>query len=141
MALHDDIIAVLRTLHDPEIPVNLHDLGLIRRVDVDSGGAVAVMMTLTTPNCPVADLLPEQVRSAIAGVEGVTSVSVEMTWEPAWTPRDLTDRGRAEMDLMGLDIDHMIAKLGSSFTDLTSPRMSPKDTSPRRPGPAGGPSR
>lgn len=140
MALHEDIIAVLRTLHDPEIPVNLHDLGLIRSVDVDDAGVVAITMTLTTPNCPVADLLPEQVRSAVAAMEGVSRVSVEMTWEPAWTPRDLTDRGRAEMELMGLDIDHMIAKLGSSFTDLTSPRTPPAGTNLRRPGPAAGPS-
>ena len=107
-----------------EIPVNLFDLGLIRDIAIDANGSVHISMTLTTPNCPVAELLPEQVRVAAASVDDVGEVTVELSWDPAWSPADLTARGRAEMELMGLDIEHMIAKHDSGLTDLTVRKTS-----------------
>ncbi len=123
-ALRDAIVAAVRQVKDPEIPVNLFDLGLIRDIAIDANGSVHISMTLTTPNCPVAELLPEQVRVAAASVDDVGEVTVELSWDPAWSPADLTARGRAEMELMGLDIEHMIAKHDSGLTDLTVRKTS-----------------
>ena len=81
--LHDRIIAVLRTIYDPELPVNIYDLGLIYDIDI-SGDAVNVRMTLTSPNCPVAGSMPAQVECAIKALDGVNEVCVELTWDPPW---------------------------------------------------------
>ena len=105
--LKDAIIKALRTVHDPEIPVNLFDLGLIYELDVSEAGDVRVRMTLTTPNCPVADMLPAQVKRAVEAVAGVRSAAVEIVWEPAWTPEKMSARARAEMELRGITVpDH-----------------------------------
>src|SRR5688572_26100708 len=80
--LKSDIIAALRKVHDPEIPINIYDLGLIYQLDVTSVGEVKVVMTLTTPNCPVAELIPNQVKKAVESVDGVESATVELTWTP-----------------------------------------------------------
>jgi FeS assembly SUF system protein len=100
--LKRDIIAALRGVHDPEIPVNIHDLGLIYKLDVDERGRVEVEMTLTTPNCPVAELIPVQVKKAIEGVPGVTSAHVALTWTPPWTAERMTDDARMTLDMMGI---------------------------------------
>ena len=76
-------------------------------------------MTLTTPNCPVADLMPTQVFEAVSMVEGVISAKVELCWEPAWTVADLSKRGRSVLELMDIDIDHMLAKIHDTTTGLT----------------------
>ncbi len=85
-ALTGPIVEVLRTIFDPEIPVNIFDLGLIYRVEIDAIGQVAVEMTLTTPNCPVAGSMPEQVRSTVLSVEGVMDCDLELVWDPPWHP-------------------------------------------------------
>ncbi|MGA2326733.1 MAG: SUF system Fe-S cluster assembly protein [Bryobacteraceae bacterium] len=86
--LRQEVIEALRSCYDPEIPVNIYDLGLIYELNVDEAGAVSVRMTLTAPNCPVAGSLPAQVERKIRAVAGVTDVEVELVWDPPW------DRGR-----------------------------------------------
>jgi FeS assembly SUF system protein len=85
MSLRDHVIAALRTVRDPELPVSVYDLGLIYTIEADSDGAVAILMTLTAPNCPTAGSLPGDVEHAVRVVPGVTGVHVELTFEPPWT--------------------------------------------------------
>jgi FeS assembly SUF system protein len=82
--LQDRIIEALRSCYDPEIPVNIYDLGLIYELNVDEAGAVSVRMTLTAPNCPVAGSLPGDVERKIRSVSGVKDVQVELVWDPPW---------------------------------------------------------
>ncbi len=119
--LREAIIKALRTVHDPEIPVNLYDLGLIYELGVSDEGDVAIRMTLTTPNCPVADMLPAQVKRAVEAVDGVRSAKVEIVWEPTWTPEKMSARARAEMELRGITVpDHS----GPRVTKLTFGRTN-----------------
>ena len=80
------IVEVLRTIFDPELPVNIYDLGLIYSVEVDAAGVATVQMTLTTPACPVAETLPPEVEAKVKSVDGVSDAHVELVWEPPWTP-------------------------------------------------------
>ena len=97
--LHDEIILALRQIFDPEIPVNIYDLGLIYGVEVASGHAV-VTMTLTTPNCPVAETMPGEVEMRVLGVPGVASAEVNLVWDPAWDPGKMTDEAKLEMGML-----------------------------------------
>ena len=97
--LHDRIIAVLRMIYDPELPVNIYDLGLIYDIDI-TGDAVNVMMTLTSPNCPVAGSMPAQVECAIKALDGVNKVCVELTWDPPWDSAGLSDEIRLALGLL-----------------------------------------
>ena len=116
--LQEQIIKAIKKVQDPELPINIYDLGLIRKVDID-GGKVQIDMTLTTPNCPVADLMPSQVFDEVSKVEDVVSVRVELVWEPSWTVADLTARGKAALELLDIDINHMIAKINENTTGIT----------------------
>ena len=116
--LNDGIIAAIKKVKDPELPINIYDLGLIRKIDVDDG-IVHIDMTLTTPNCPVADLMPSQVFDEVSKVDGVKSVRVELVWDPAWSVADLTKRGKAALELMDIDINHMLSKIHDNTTGLT----------------------
>ena len=99
-SLKERVIAVLRTIHDPEIPVNIYDLALVYEVDVDEAeGRVRVRMTLTSPACPVAGTLPGEVESRIQAIEGVQDVVVELVWEPPWTPELLSDEVKLQLGL------------------------------------------
>ena len=84
MKLEQQIVKTLKTIRDPEIPVNIYDLGLIYGVEASDAGDVKITMTLTAPNCPVAESLPAQVRSKVAALEGVKSVEVKLTFDPPW---------------------------------------------------------
>jgi len=95
----DAIIAAMRTVHDPEIPVNIYDLGLIYDLEIKSDGSVRVEMTLTTPNCPVAGDLPVWVAKAVAGIDGTGEVEIHLVWEPQWTPDRMTDEAKLALDL------------------------------------------
>ncbi len=86
--VENEIVEALKTVFDPEIPVNIYELGLIYDIDIQSEGAVQVKMTLTSPGCPVAGSLPGEVRDKVAGVPGVTSVDVELVWDPSLEPLD-----------------------------------------------------
>jgi FeS assembly SUF system protein len=99
MSLKDQIIAAMRKVYDPEMPVNIYELGLIYGVDVDDAGNVQVRMTLTAPNCPVAGILPGQVESAIRAVPGVTSVKLELTFDPPWTKDRMSEAAKLALGI------------------------------------------
>ncbi len=120
--LRDRVVKALRTVHDPEIPVNVYDLGLIYEVDVDDGSNVSIRMTLTAPNCPVADKIPADVEAAVRKVEGVSSVRAELVFEPAWSPEKMTQVGRMELLAMGVDPDRAKQQLTGGATGLTMGR-------------------
>jgi len=95
------IIDALRAIFDPELPVNIFDLGLIYEIEVSAEGDARVLMTLTAPNCPVAESLPGQVESAVREVAGVRSARVDLTWEPKWTPERLSDAAKLDLEFTG----------------------------------------
>ena len=97
--LIEPIIAALRTVHDPEIPVNIYDLGLIYRIAPDYQGSVEIDMTLTAPGCPVAGEMPNMVREALEKVEGIGTVTVSMTFDPPWTPERMSEEARLELNM------------------------------------------
>ena len=98
--LEDKVVDVLRTVYDPEIPINIHELGLIYEVDVSDEGHVHVVMTLTSPNCPVAESLPAEVETKVKGIHGVTGVKLELTWEPPWGPDKMTEAARLQLGMV-----------------------------------------
>lgn len=93
------IILALKGVYDPEIPVNIYDLGLIYTVDMNEEGHVDVQMTLTTPGCPVAQTFPGTVEQAVNQVEGVSDCTVELVWEPPWTQDRMTEAARLELGI------------------------------------------
>lgn len=97
--LRERVVEALRTVHDPEIPVNIYELGLIYELDVDAEGRVEVKMTLTSPACPVAGSLPGEVESKIKSVDGVQDAKVELTWDPPWSPEKMTEAARLQLGL------------------------------------------
>jgi FeS assembly SUF system protein len=98
--LKERIVTSLKTVYDPEIPVNIYDLGLIYTVDVDDEYFVDVAMTLTAPGCPVADSFPGIVENAVRGVVGVSDASVELTFDPPWTMELMSEEARLELGMM-----------------------------------------
>jgi len=92
--LRQQVVDVLRTCYDPEIPVDIYELGLIYGIDVDPGGNVYVRMTLTSPACPVAGSLPPEVESKIKALPGVSDVHVEVVWDPPWNPTMMSEAAR-----------------------------------------------
>jgi FeS assembly SUF system protein len=97
--IEQEVIEVLRTVYDPEIPVNIYEMGLIYDIDVDAAGRVMVRMTLTSPGCPVAGSLMPEVELKIAAVPGVTDVNVELVWDPPWDPSRMTDAARLQLGM------------------------------------------
>lgn len=98
--LKRQVIAAICECYDPEIPVNIYDLGLIYDVAVSETGKVDLVMTLTSPHCPVAEILPGQVKTRVEAVEGVDEVELELTWEPAWTPDLMSEAAKLELGFM-----------------------------------------
>jgi len=94
VASEEAVVEALRTVHDPEIPVNIYDLGLIYSHEIGKEGTVKIIMTVTAPACPVAGEMPQQVADAVAGVPGAGEVEVTLTWEPAWTPECMSEDAR-----------------------------------------------
>lgn len=99
-ALTERVVEALKTVRDPEIPINLVDLGLIYELIVNRDGTVYVEMTLTTPSCPVAGALPGEVQQAIAAVEGVEDVRVKLVWSPPWDRDRMTEEAKLELGLL-----------------------------------------
>ncbi|MFC5509099.1 MULTISPECIES: SUF system Fe-S cluster assembly protein [Hyphomicrobiales] len=97
--LTDDIIAALKTVYDPEIPSDIYELGLIYRVDISDDRHVAIDMTLTAPGCPVAGEMPGWVENAVSTVNGVSGVSVNMTFDPPWDQSRMSDEARVALDM------------------------------------------
>ena len=97
--LYEAVIAALKEIFDPEIPVNIYDLGLIYNVEINGGHAL-VTMTLTTPHCPVAESMPAEVEMRVGAVPGVGDAEVNLVWEPAWSPANMTDEARLELGML-----------------------------------------
>lgn len=97
--LKEKVIAALRSVFDPEIPVNIFDLGLIYGLEINGDGEVFIRMTLTSPNCPEAESLPSQVQIAAQAVEGIRSANVELVWEPPFTMDMLSEAARLQLNL------------------------------------------
>ncbi len=98
--IYEGVIAALRDIFDPEIPVNIYDLGLIYGVDVDQDGGVVVTMTLTTPHCPVAESMPGEVELRVGAVPGVRDAEVNLVWDPPWDPAKMSDEARLELGML-----------------------------------------
>ena len=99
-ALKQQVIQVLRTIYDPEIPVNIYDLGLIYELDVQESGAVSLRMTLTSAACPVAQTFPETVECAVNAVPGVSEARVDLVWDPPWTREMMSEAARLELGML-----------------------------------------
>jgi FeS assembly SUF system protein len=97
--LHDQVVAVLKTCFDPEVPVNIYELGLVYGIDVTAAGAVTIRMTLTSPACPVAGSLPGEVQTKIRAIPGVTDAKVDLVWDPPWDKNRMTEAARLELGL------------------------------------------
>jgi len=99
MSLQDQVMAALRTVYDPEMPVNVYELGLIYGVNVDETGRVDLQMTLTAPNCPVAESLPADVERAVRAVPGVTGVNLQLVFDPPWTKDRISEAGKLALGI------------------------------------------
>ena len=97
--LKQKIIKEIKKVYDPEIPVNIYELGLIYKIDIDKKNNVKVDMTLTTPNCPAADSLPKQVKEYIMNVKGVSDVKLNLVWEPPWDKSKMSEAAKLELNL------------------------------------------
>ncbi len=100
LQVEEAIVAMLKTVYDPEIPVNVYDLGLIYKVDVDSENNVTIDMTLTAPNCPAADFILEDIRMKVASIEGVKNVDVNLVFEPEWTKEMMSEEAKLELGFL-----------------------------------------
>jgi len=98
--LEDKIVNVYKNTYDPEIPVNIFELGLIYETNVSEDGKVNILMTLTTPNCPVAESLPEQIRQEVGYLTGVTNVELELTFDPPWDQDMMSEEAKLELGLL-----------------------------------------
>ena len=103
MVEHEAVVDALRGVHDPEIPVNVYDLGLVYEIDID-GAAVDVEMTLTSPTCPIAGQMVTQAENAIDAVDSVEQATVELVWDPPWSPEMATDEGKLKLQSIGVSV-------------------------------------
>ena len=94
------VVAMLKTVYDPEIPVNVYDLGLVYKIDVTDEGPVNIDMTMTAPNCPVADFIIEDVRQRVESIEGVTSANINLVFEPEWDKDMMSDEAKLELGFL-----------------------------------------
>ena len=97
--IKDKVIEEIKKIYDPEIPVNIYDLGLIYKIDVDDNNKVNVDMTLTSPNCPVAESLPNDVKMNIKKIEGVSDVNLNLVWEPPWDKDRMSEAAKLELNI------------------------------------------
>ena len=95
----EEIINRIKTVKDPEIPVNLYDLGLIYNIEIDDNNNINIDMTLTNPNCPVAGSMPESVGKAVSEIEGLSSIKVELVWEPKWSKEMMSEDAKLALDI------------------------------------------
>lgn len=99
-ALQEQVVEALKTVYDPEIPVNIYELGLIYTVEVNEARDVKIEMTLTSPNCPAAQSMPSEVEYKAKSIEGVGEVTVDVVWDPPWTPEHMSEVARLELGMM-----------------------------------------
>jgi FeS assembly SUF system protein len=95
----DEIVGALKTIYDPEIPADIYELGLIYKLDIGDDHMVNIEMTLTSPNCPSAEELPQQIKNAVAGVRGVREAKLNIVWDPPWDPSRMSDEARTELNM------------------------------------------
>ncbi|HUH73097.1 MAG TPA: SUF system Fe-S cluster assembly protein [Chitinophagales bacterium] len=100
MEIKDEAITVIQDIYDPEIPVNIYDLGLIYEVNVDPSNNIHVLMTLTSPSCPVAESLPGEVKTKLKEIDGANEVEVELTFDPPWTTELMTEAAKLELGML-----------------------------------------
>lgn len=98
-AIEAEIVEALKTVYDPEIPVNIYEMGLIYDLNVEPNGSVQIKMTLTSPGCPVAGTLPGEVRDKVESVAGVASAAVEVVWDPVWNPSMMSEAARLQLGM------------------------------------------
>ena len=98
--IEEKIVAMLKTVYDPEIPVNVYDLGLIYKIDVSDNGEAVLDMTLTAPNCPAADFIMEDIRQKVESVEGVTTATINLVFEPEWDKDMMSEEAKLELGLL-----------------------------------------
>lgn len=98
--LYEGVIAALKEIYDPEIPVNIYDLGLIYGVEIDDNSRAVVTMTLTTPHCPVAESMPGEVELRVGAVPGVGDAEVNLVWDPPWDPQKMSDEAKLELGML-----------------------------------------
>ncbi len=99
-ALYEAVLEAVKEIYDPEIPVNIYDLGLIYGIDVTEGGHAAVTMTLTTPHCPVAESMPAEVEMRVSAVPGIATAEVNLVWDPPWDPQKMSDDAKLELGML-----------------------------------------
>jgi FeS assembly SUF system protein len=97
--IKQSVVDALKTVYDPEIPVDIYELGLIYEVDIKDDGGAYVKMTLTSPMCPVAETLPPEVEAKVAGVPGIADVALDLVWEPPWSPSMMSEAARLELGM------------------------------------------
>ncbi len=100
LKIEERIVEMLKTVYDPEIPVNVYDLGLIYKIDLQDNGALGIDMTLTAPNCPAADFIMEDIRQKVESVEGVTTAQVNLVFEPEWDKDMMTEEAKLELGFL-----------------------------------------
>ena len=98
MELKDKVIAEIKKIYDPEIPVNIYELGLIYQIDIDNNN-VKIKMTLTTPNCPVAESLPKEVKDSVLEIKEVSNVDLDLVWDPPWNKSMMSEAAKLELNL------------------------------------------
>lgn len=98
--IEGEVMDALRTCFDPEIPVNIYELGLIYNVHVDSSGTVTITMTLTSPHCPAAQSMPAEIEGKVKAIPGVTDVKIDLVWDPAWDPSKMSEAARLQLGMM-----------------------------------------
>ena len=98
--IEEKIVAMLKTVYDPEIPVNVYDLGLIYKIDVSDNGEAVLDMTLTAPNCPAADFIMEDIRQKVESVEGVTTATINLVFEPEWVKDMMSEEAKLELGFL-----------------------------------------
>ena len=100
LILESQIVQVIKTIYDPEIPVDIYALGMIYEISVDENAKAKIVMTLTTPNCPVAESMPNEVREKVAAIPGIKEVDLELTFEPPWTQDMMSDEAKLELGML-----------------------------------------
>ena len=98
--LYEEVIEALKEIYDPEIPVNIYELGLIYNVEVSDDGDAKIVMTLTTPHCPVAESMPGEVELRVCAVPGIRTADVELVWDPPWDPQKMSDEAKLELGML-----------------------------------------
>jgi FeS assembly SUF system protein len=100
LVIEEQVLEALRTCYDPEIPVNVYELGLVYEVAVDEAGTVSIKMTLTSPHCPAVQSLPAEIESKVRAISGVADVKLDLVWEPPWDPSKMSEAARLQLGMM-----------------------------------------